>query len=142
MKYQYIGLGRRKTSVARVFVNKKKSAGVDNKNTVEKEDFMINSMPYYEYLKGSSSLALWIFEPFEITNTKGDFVVHVNVKGGGLSGQAQAIKHGLSRVLLAVDSGYRSVLKAEKFLTRDSRMVERKKYGQRGARRKFQFKKR
>lgn len=81
-------------------------------------------------------------QPFELTQTAGRFDLVVNVQGGGLSGQAGAIKHGISKALLAVDPSYRSTLKAAGFLTRDSRIKERKKYGRRGARASFQFSKR
>jgi small subunit ribosomal protein S9 len=83
-----------------------------------------------------------IMQPFELTQTAGRFDIIVNVRGGGLSGQAGAIKHGISKALLNVDPVYRSVLKSAGFLTRDSRVKERKKYGKRGARASFQFSKR
>jgi small subunit ribosomal protein S9 len=81
-------------------------------------------------------------QAFELTQTVGRFDIFVNVRGGGLSGQAGAIRHGISKALLEVDSAYRPTLKAAGFLTRDSRVKERKKYGKRGARASFQFSKR
>jgi small subunit ribosomal protein S9 len=81
-------------------------------------------------------------QPLELTETSGRFDVFVNVSGGGLSGQADAIRHGISRVLIQVDPGYRGALKKAGYLTRDARAKERKKYGQRGARARFQFSKR
>jgi len=81
-------------------------------------------------------------QPFELTQTTGRFDTVVNVRGGGLSGQAGAIKQGISKALLAVDPSFRQVLKSAGFLTRDSRVKERKKYGKRGARASFQFSKR
>jgi small subunit ribosomal protein S9 len=83
-----------------------------------------------------------IMQPFELTGTAGQFDVKVNVRGGGVSGQAGAIKHGISRALLKVSDDYRKPLKKAGYLTRDAREVERKKYGQRGARARFQFSKR
>ncbi len=83
-----------------------------------------------------------IMQPFEITQTLGRFDVVASVKGGGLSGQAGALRHGISRALLEMDLGHRPVLKTAGFLTRDSRVKERKKYGKRAARASFQFSKR
>jgi len=91
---------------------------------------------------GRSTSRMVIMQPFELTQTAGRFDLEVNVHGGGLSGQAGAIKHGISKALLSVDPAYRSTLKAAGFLTRDSRIKERKKYGRRGARASFQFSKR
>jgi small subunit ribosomal protein S9 len=81
-------------------------------------------------------------QPLELTETSGRFDVFVTVCGGGLSGQADAIRHGISRVLIKVDAAYRPALKKAGYLTRDARQKERKKYGQRGARARFQFSKR
>ena len=83
-----------------------------------------------------------ILSPFELTNTMGQFDAYVNVKGGGISGQAGAIKHGISKALTAYNEKYRDVLKKAGFITRDPRVKERKKYGQRGARARFQYSKR
>ena len=102
---------------------------------------LINSKPIENYF-GRETSRMIIMQPFELTQTIGRFDIFVNVQGGGLSGQAGAIRHGISKALLEVDSAYRSTLKAAGFLTRDSRVKERKKYGKRGARASFQFSKR
>jgi small subunit ribosomal protein S9 len=102
---------------------------------------LINSKPIESYF-GRETSRMVIMQPFELTQTIGRFDIFVNVRGGGLSGQAGAIRHGISKALLEVDSAYRSTLKAAGFLTRDSRIKERKKYGKRGARASFQFSKR
>ncbi len=102
---------------------------------------VINSKPIENYF-GRETSRMIIMQPFELTQTIGRFDIFVNVRGGGLSGQAGAIRHGISKALLDVDSAYRSTLKAAGFLTRDSRVKERKKYGKRGARASFQFSKR
>ncbi len=102
---------------------------------------LINSRPLENYF-GRETSRMIIMQPFELTQTLGRFDTFVNVQGGGLSGQAGAIRHGISKALLEVDSAYRSTLKAAGFLTRDSRIKERKKYGKRGARASFQFSKR
>jgi small subunit ribosomal protein S9 len=91
---------------------------------------------------GRQTSRMVILQPFELTQTVGRFDVLVNVSGGGLSGQAGAIKHGISKALLEVDSSFRSSLKSAGFLTRDSRVKERKKYGRKAARASFQFSKR
>ena len=87
-------------------------------------------------------MKMLIMQPLELTETMGKFDIYANVKGGGKTGQAGAIRHGISRALLQADPELRSVLKKAGFLTRDSRMKERKKYGQKGARARFQFSKR
>jgi small subunit ribosomal protein S9 len=83
-----------------------------------------------------------ISQPFKLTDTVGKFDVRVNVRGGGISGQAGAVKHGISKALLEANEEFRRILKKEGFLTRDPRVVERKKYGQKKARKRFQFSKR
>jgi small subunit ribosomal protein S9 len=83
-----------------------------------------------------------MMSPFDLTETGGQYDVVVNVKGGGLTGQAGAVRHGITRALILLNADYRPVLKAAGFVTRDARRVERKKYGQPGARRRFQFSKR
>jgi len=88
------------------------------------------------------TLRMIIQQPFELTKTTGQFDVYANVKGGGISGQAGAIRHGISKALLLYNAKFRSVLKKAGFITRDSRIKERKKYGQRGARARFQYSKR
>ncbi len=121
--------GRRKTSVARIYL--KPGEG----------KILINRKDADEYL-GRETLKMIIMQPFEVTGTTGQYDVKVNVRGGGISGQAGAIKHGISRALLKVSDDYRKPLKKAGYLTRDAREVERKKYGQRGARARFQFSKR
>jgi small subunit ribosomal protein S9 len=125
----FYGTGKRKTSIARVWL----MAG-DGK-------IRINKKGADEYL-GRETLKMIIQQPFEVTGTTGQFDVRVNVNGGGVSGQAGAIKHGISRALLQVSDEHRKPLKKAGYLTRDAREVERKKYGQRGARARFQFSKR
>jgi small subunit ribosomal protein S9 len=121
--------GRRKTSVARIYLKPGEGRILINKKDAD------------EYL-GRETLKMIIMQPFELTGTTGQFDVKVNVRGGGVSGQAGAIKHGISRALLKVSDEYRKPLKKAGYLTRDAREVERKKYGQRGARARFQFSKR
>ena len=128
-KEQYYGTGRRKSSVARVIL----TPGTGN--------FVINGKEAREYL-ASDVLNMIVNQPLELTNTKDKFDVTVNVYGGGYSGQAGAIRHGISRALLQADAEYRPVLKKAGFLTRDPRMKERKKYGLKAARRAPQFSKR
>lgn len=126
---QYYGTGRRKTATARVYL--RPGTG---KITVNKRDFD-------EYFP-SRTLKMIIRQPLLITETADKFDIYVNVAGGGVSGQAGAIRHGLSRALVEFNPELRPRLKAAGFLTRDAREVERKKYGQRKARRRFQFSKR
>ena len=125
----YRGLGRRKSSVARVTL--KSGDG----------DFMINKRKAKDYLM-SDLLLQDAEQPLVITKTKGTFNINVNVKGGGLSGQAGAIRLGITRALLKVSEDYRKNLKATKMITRDARIKERKKPGLRKARRARQFSKR
>ena len=125
----YYGTGRRKTSIARVWL--RPGAG----------KISINNREVDEYFPRES----WVghaLEPLDTTNTKGKFNVSISVKGGGLTGQAGAVRHGIARALLQVDESYRQPLKSAGQLRRDSRMVERKKYGLRKARRGQQFSKR
>ncbi len=123
-------LGRRKSAVARVYL----AAGKGN--------ITINDRPLEEYFK-EGSLQYIVNQPFAVTKTEGQFDVKVNVVGGGTKGQAEAVRLGISRALSDLDrEAYRPALKAEGFLTRDSREVERKKPGQPGARARFQFSKR
>jgi small subunit ribosomal protein S9 len=124
-----LGTGRRKTSVARIFLREG-----DGK-------FTINGRDVKEYFHNEANIYT-IMQPLVVTDSETKFDIIVNVKGGGFTGQAGAILHGLSRALCSYDQTNYSTLRANGFLTRDARMVERKKYGQRGARRKFQFSKR
>ena len=126
---QYYSTGRRKTSVARVYLKPGEGRILINKKDAD------------EYLM-RETLKMIIMQPFELTGTTGQFDVNINVNGGGISGQAGAIKHGITKVLLEINASDRGALKAAGFITRDSRVKERKKYGQRGARRRFQFSKR
>ena len=126
---KYYGTGRRKSSVARVYL-----VPGTGKITINKRDID-------EYL-GLETLKVIVRQPLVATETVDKFDVLVNVKGGGYSGQAGAIRHGISRALLQVDNEYRPTLKAAVFLTRDPRMKERKKYGLKAARRAPQFSKR
>lgn len=128
-KARYYGTGRRKSSVARVYI----MPGT-GKVTINKRDID-------NYL-GLETLKTIVRQPFAVTNTEGKFDVLVNVKGGGFTGQAGAIRHGISRALLQADNEYRPALKKAGFLTRDSRMKERKKPGLKAARRAPQFSKR
>lgn len=126
---QYIGTGRRKTSVARVRLVPGTGNIVINKRDVE------------EYVP-FESLRNVIKQPLVATETVGSYDIHVNVDGGGFTGQAGAIRHGIARALLQVDPDFRPALKSAGLLTRDARMKERKKPGLRGARRAPQFSKR
>lgn len=126
---QSIGTGRRKTSVARVRLIPGSGNITINKKDIEE---------YFDY----DTLKVLIKEPLIITDTIDKYDVFINVNGGGFTGQAGAIRHGISRALIDSDKELRSVLKKAGFLTRDSRMKERKKYGLRGARRAPQFSKR
>ena len=126
---EFLGTGRRKTSVARVRL----SSG-SGKVTVSGRAF--------ETYFPTDSLRMVVQQPLVVTNNVDKFDVRVNVSGGGPAGQAGAVRHGISRALLLADAALRPSLKAEGLLTRDPRMKERKKYGQPGARKRFQFSKR
>lgn len=128
-KVQYIGTGRRKKSIARV-----RLVPGEGKVTVNKRDIV-------EYF-GLETLRVIVNQPLVLTGTKEKFDVLVNVNGGGFTGQAGAIRHGISRALLKADESLRGELKSAGFLTRDPRMKERKKYGLKKARRAPQFSKR
>ena len=129
MANKFYGTGRRKKSIARVYL-----VPGTGKVTINKRDID-------EYL-GLETLKLIVRQPLAATETADKFDVIVNVRGGGVSGQAGAIRHGIARALLQVDSEYRPALKKAGFLTRDPRMKERKKYGLKAARRAPQFSKR
>ena len=126
---QYYGTGRRKKSVARVRL------------VPGSGEITINGRNIDEYF-GLETLKVVVRQPLELTKTVGKFDVLVNVQGGGFTGQAGAIRHGVARALLEVDEEYRALLKAAGYLTRDPRMKERKKYGLKAARRAPQFSKR
>ena len=126
---QYYGTGRRKSSTARVYLRPGQG------------EFRINRRSMESYFK-NLTLRMLVKQPFEVTETSGKFDTIVNVNGGGPSGQAGAVRHGIARALLEYDGELRKTLKKSGFLTRDSRIKERKKYGQPGARKRFQFSKR
>jgi len=126
---EYQGTGRRKTSVARV-----RLVSGGGKITV-------NNRPFESYFV-TENQRLLASRPLALTDTAAKFDVTIRVTGGGLSGQAGAIRHGLARALVTFDPALRPVLKADGLLTRDARMKERKKYGQPGARKRFQYSKR
>ena len=121
--------GRRKTSIAKVWL--KKGSG----------KIYVNGKNYESYFK-KGNLKMQLLRPFEIINQSTEYDARCNVKGGGLSGQVGAVIHGISKALLMFDSELKSTLKKEKLTTRDSRSVERKKYGRKKARKSFQFSKR
>ena len=132
MEKQIHRVGKRKSSIARVYVRPR---------TGETGAIRINGRAFEEYFPRPTARML-IMQPLELTQTVGRFDIDVNVIGGGISGQAGAVKHGISRALLNVDATFRPVLKKAGHLTRDAREVERKKYGLAGARRRFQYSKR
>ncbi|MCR9062502.1 MAG: 30S ribosomal protein S9 [Cytophagales bacterium] len=122
-------VGRRKTAVARIYMKQGKG------------DITVNGQELQKYFP-TEVLQIILNQPFHLVEQGGQFDVKVNVKGGGIAGQAEAVRLAISRALVEVDAEHRPPLKKEGFLTRDSRMVERKKYGRRKARRRFQFSKR
>ena len=125
----YKAIGRRKDSVARVNMSPGKG------------EILINGRPFKDYLC-RESLAIVVTQPLDLLDQRNSYDIKINVNGGGTSGQASAIRLGISRALSEVSSDFRPALKQAGFLTRDAREVERKKYGQPGARKKFQFSKR
>ena len=126
---RYYATGKRKNAIARVWLKPGNGTFIVNNRTLD---------GYF----GRETSRMIIMQPFELTQTMGRFDVVANVSGGGMSGQAGAVKHGISKALLEADPGLRPALKRAGFLTRDSRVKERKKYGKRGARASFQFSKR
>jgi len=124
-----VATGKRKTSIARVFLRDGPGA------------ITVNGKPLDQYFAGLAT-AGGVMSPLEVTNTTGKFDVMITVKGGGVASQIEACRHGLARALNAYDATNHTALRSNGFLTRDPRMVERKKYGQAGARRRFQFSKR
>ena len=125
----YKAIGRRKDSVARVNMSPGKG------------EILINGRPFKDYLC-RESLAIVVTQPLDLLDQRNSYDIKINVNGGGTSGQASAIRLGISRALNEVSNDFRPALKQAGFLTRDAREVERKKYGQPGARKKFQFSKR
>jgi small subunit ribosomal protein S9 len=126
---QYYGTGRRKSATARVYL--RPGSGT----------FEVNRVPIDQYFK-NETLRMIIRQPLQLTDTLGKFDVLVNVEGGGISGQAGAVRHGIARALVEFNAELRKKLKKAGLLTRDPRAKERKKYGQKGARKRFQFSKR
>lgn len=126
----YWGTGRRKTATARVRLKPSGSGAVK-----------VNRLSLDEYFD-TPTMKMIVMQAFQATGTEGVFDLYANVKGGGKSGQAEAIRHGVARALLQFNPELRTVLRQSELLTRDARMKERKKYGQKGARAKFQFSKR
>lgn len=126
---RYYGTGKRKTSVARVWM--KPGTG----------KMVVNEKPLEEYF-GGGTCKMIIMQPLELTENVGKFDVSVNVNGGGISGQAGAIRHGITKALMEFNAELRGSLKKAGLVTRDPREKERKKYGQPGARKRFQFSKR
>ncbi len=122
-------VGKRKTSIARVWM--KPGTGV----------ITVNSKALDQYITRESGVEV-VKQPLEITETMDKYDINVNVRGGGVIGQAGAIRHGISRALVSINPEFRSLLKKSELLTRDPRMKERKKYGQPGARARFQYSKR
>lgn len=126
---QYYGTGRRKTSTARVYLRPGKG------------DIVVNKRNFDEYFP-NEALRMIIRQPLRLTETGGKFDILVNVDGGGTAGQAGAVRHGITRALLEYNADLRPTLKKAGLVTRDPRKKERKKYGQKGARKRFQFSKR
>lgn len=122
-------IGRRKTAVARVYVSKGKG------------NITVNDKDFKSYFT-TATLQYKVNQPLALTNNEGNFDVKINIYGGGVTGQAEAVRLALSRAMCELDEENRSILKPEGLLTRDPRMVERKKFGQKKARKKFQFSKR
>ena len=129
VKIRYYATGKRKEAIARVWLEEGNGKFIVNKKTLD------------EYFTRETSKML-IKQPLELTRTLDKFSIFVNVKGGGISGQAGAIRHGISKALLEVNPENREILKRAGFLTRDSRVKERKKYGRRKARASYQYSKR
>jgi len=126
---RYYATGKRKTAIARVWMK------------LGEGNIVINKSPIDDYLTTDIAKMI-VAQPLELTNTVGRYDITVNVKGGGISGQVGAIKHGISQALLKISPEFREPLKKAGFITRDSRIKERKKYGQRSARARFQYSKR
>ncbi|HOJ51978.1 MAG TPA: 30S ribosomal protein S9 [Syntrophales bacterium] len=126
---RFYATGKRKTAIARVYM--KPGSG----------NILVNKRNFDDYFT-RDSLKMMIQQPLELVGKKDQFDFYINVRGGGISGQAGAIKHGIAKALVDYDEEFRPILKRAGFLTRDSRVKERKKYGQPGARKRFQYSKR
>jgi small subunit ribosomal protein S9 len=129
MEKRFYATGKRKSAIARIYMKEGAGAITVNKRTFDN---------YFT----RDSLKMLIQQPLDIVGKRGQFDFFVNVQGGGMAGQAGAVKHGISKALVEYDQEMRTMLKRAGFLTRDSRIKERKKYGQPGARKRFQFSKR
>ncbi len=127
--YKFLGVGKRKTAIARAYMNPGDGSILINERSLEE---------YFPTRRFQSV----VHQAFEATGTQGKFSTHIRVMGGGIGGQADAVRHAVARALLKADPLHRSKLKVAGFLTRDSRKKERKKYGQPGARKRFQYSKR
>jgi small subunit ribosomal protein S9 len=126
---RFYATGKRKTAVARVYM--REGSGV----------LLVNKRNFDDYFQ-RESLKMLIKQPLDLVGKRDQFDFYINVQGGGMAGQAGAVKHGISKSLLEYDADLRAILKKAGFLTRDARVKERKKYGQPGARKRFQFSKR
>lgn len=126
---KYTAVGRRKESVARVNLMPGKG------------DIVVNNLPYEKYFIRETDRII-IKQPLQVTNSLNKYDIAANIRGGGLAGQAGALRHGISRALLSAQPELKDLLRKQGFLTRDPRMKERKKYGQKGARKRFQWTKR
>jgi small subunit ribosomal protein S9 len=129
MAEQYYATGKRKTAIARVWLKPGKG------------DFKVNKLSFEEYFGGAIDKGI-VSKPFTLTDTGGSYDVYATLKSGGKSAQSEALRHGIAKALLEVNPENRIPLKKAGLLTRDSRVKERKKYGQKGARARFQFSKR
>ena len=129
MAEAYYGTGKRKTAVARTWLKPGKGSITINQRDVD------------DYFRRETAKMI-VEQPLVLTDTYGSFDVNVNVSGGGISGQAAAVRHGITKALLQVNPEFRPILKRAGFVTRDPRVKERKKYGQKGARARFQYSKR
>jgi small subunit ribosomal protein S9 len=129
MAEAYYGTGKRKTAVARTWLKPGKGSMTINQRDVD------------DYFRRETAKMI-VEQPLILTDTYGSFDVNVNVSGGGISGQAAAVRHGITKALLQVNPEFRPILKRAGFVTRDPRAKERKKYGQKGARARFQYSKR
>ena len=127
---KHFATGKRKTAIARVRMEPGEGK------------FVVNDKQLEDYFAGMSAQIASIKQPLEMTDTAGKYDIYAKVMGGGMTGQADAVRHGIAKLLLAIDPAVRAVLKKASMLTRDSRKKERKKYGQKGARKRFQYSKR
>jgi small subunit ribosomal protein S9 len=127
---KHFATGKRKTAIARV-----RMAPGEGK-------FVVNDRQLEDYFAGMSAQIASIKQPLEMTDTVGKYDIYAKVMGGGMTGQADAVRHGIAKTLLTIDPAVRTVLKRAMMLTRDARKKERKKYGQKGARKRFQYSKR